>query len=154
VAIYVTGISTRDLHPESPPLLGTLTSVWRWSSASGLQPGLLFFDPDTGLCDPAFGLGRETFRHLSLRELDTSRVRICPNYRPAVVVYQHANRKATFRDDVVEAQRATGEGFCFFSSDVGFVVLAGDSDVGALRSFAEALARKWPQDVLGDAVVR
>ena len=25
VAIYVTGISTPDLHPESPPLLGTLT---------------------------------------------------------------------------------------------------------------------------------
>jgi len=27
VAIYVTGISTPDVHPEFPPLLGTLT--WR-----------------------------------------------------------------------------------------------------------------------------
>jgi hypothetical protein len=29
VAIYVTGISTPDLHPESPPLLGTLTGWGR-----------------------------------------------------------------------------------------------------------------------------
>ena len=27
VAIYVTGISTPEVHPESPPLLGTLTRV-------------------------------------------------------------------------------------------------------------------------------
>jgi hypothetical protein len=26
VALYVTGISTPELHPEFPPLLGTLTS--------------------------------------------------------------------------------------------------------------------------------
>jgi len=26
VAIYVTGISTPEVHPEFPPLLGTLTS--------------------------------------------------------------------------------------------------------------------------------
>jgi hypothetical protein len=25
VALYVTGISTSEVHPESPPLLGTLT---------------------------------------------------------------------------------------------------------------------------------
>jgi len=27
VAIYVTGISTSEVHPEFPPLLGTLTST-------------------------------------------------------------------------------------------------------------------------------
>jgi len=27
VAIYVTGISTPDVHPEFPPLLGTLTGA-------------------------------------------------------------------------------------------------------------------------------
>ncbi len=28
VAVYVTGISTPEVHPEFPPLLGTLTAVW------------------------------------------------------------------------------------------------------------------------------
>jgi len=29
VALYVTGISTPEVHPESPPLLGTLTRSGR-----------------------------------------------------------------------------------------------------------------------------
>jgi len=40
VVIYVTGISTPDLHPESPPLLGTLTAAGQTIACPILMGGV------------------------------------------------------------------------------------------------------------------
>jgi hypothetical protein len=37
VALYVTRISTPEVHPEFPPLLGTLTSLWGYSVQNARQ---------------------------------------------------------------------------------------------------------------------
>jgi hypothetical protein len=39
VALYVTGISTPEVHPEFPPLLGTLTQPPAWETP-GQRPDL------------------------------------------------------------------------------------------------------------------
>lgn len=132
-----------------------LESAWRWFDSAPVKPGIVFFDPDTGVAAPLFGLGRSSYRHLSLDTLDSARASVCAHFHPAIVVYQHKVQGETLREhrqNVDRCRQAVGPGFCFFSGDVGFVVLASQATLGSLVSAAKNLeAGRPPDGSLNDA---